>query len=382
METIKLYYENPYNKEFEATIVDIKEHDDQVEIVLDRTLFYPLGGGQPADKGCIMGHEVLDVKNKDGVISHYLKSFENYKIGDKVDGKIDWKTRYEHMQCHTAEHLVTGVARELYGCDNVGFNISDNYMTIDLNVDLTLKQVEELEILVNERILTNAKVDISYPEPEVLKNLEYRSKIELLDNVRIVNVENIDVCACCGLHCYNTLEIGIIKFISWKRHRGGVRLICLAGTRALRDYIQKHNYILELTECLSAKEDEIVERVNKLSKEVKEVKFKEKEAKTELLKFKVKEFNSAVFYEDGLDFYDMKTVVNLLQEKVKVAVILSKGDDGVKYLFGSKTEDVRNFNKEICEKFSGKGGGQSSLVQGTLNGDFEDVLQFVNGYKL
>ncbi len=382
METIKLYYENPYEKEFVATIVDIKQHNDQVEVILDKTLFYPLGGGQPADKGSIMGFEVLDVRSKDEIISHYVNSFGNFKIGDKVEGKIDWKTRYEHMQCHTAEHLVTGVARELYGCDNVGFNISDNYMTIDLNVDLTLKQVEELEILVNEKILTSEKVNISYPNPEELKTLDYRSKIDILENVRIVNVENIDVCACCGLHCYNTLEIGIIKFVSWKRHRGGVRLICLAGTRALRDYIQKHNYISELAESLSAKEDEIVERVNKLSIDLRESKFREKKAKEELLKFKIKDYTSHVFYEDGLDFNDMKTVVNLLQEKVEVAFILSKCDDNIKYLFGSKTEDVRKFNKEICEKFSGKGGGQSSTVQGTLNGDFEEILKFVNSIIL
>ncbi len=382
METIKLYYENPYEKEFVATIVDIKQSGEQVEVVLDKTLFYPLGGGQPADKGSIMGYEVLDVKNKDGVISHFLLSIGNLKIGDKVDGKIDWKTRYEHMQCHTAEHLVTGVARELYGCDNVGFNISENFMTIDLNVDLTLKQVEELEILVNEKVLSNAKVEISYPEAKELKKLEYRSKLDLVDNVRIVSVGDIDTCACCGLHCYNTLEIGIIKFVSWKRHRGGIRLICLAGTRALRDYIQKHKYILELTESLSAKEEEIVERVNKLSKELKESKFKERETKTELLELKIKDVTEPIFCEDGLDFYDMKTVVNLLQEQVEVAYILSKGEDDIKYLIGSKTVDVRNFNKGICEKFGGKGGGQSGLVQGTLTGDFQEVLQFVKNLKV
>ncbi len=382
METIKLYYENPYEKVFDATIVDIIQRENQVELILDKTLFYPLGGGQPADKGKIMGYDVLDVKNKGGIISHFLDKFENYKIGDKVSGEIDWKTRYEHMQCHTAEHLVTGVARQLYGCDNVGFNISENLVTIDLNVDLTLEQVEELELLVNEKVLTNTKVDISYPDAEKLKILEYRSKLDLVDNVRIVTLDNIDICACCGLHCYNTIEIGIIKFISWKRYKGGIRLMCLAGTRALRDYIQKHKYILELTESLSAKEEEIVERVNKLSKEVKDSKFKEKEAKTELLKLKIKEFEASVFCEDGLDFNDMKTVFNELQEKVRVAFVLSKGDDDIKYLFGSKTEDVRSFNKELCEKFSGKGGGQSSMVQGTLKGDFLEILEFINNFKI
>ncbi len=381
METIKLYYENPYEKRFEAKVVDIKQIDKQVELILDKTLFYPLGGGQPADKGTIMGYEVLDVRNKNGTISHFLKSSEDLKIGDIVTGEIDWKTRYEHMQCHTAEHLVTGVARQLYGCDNVGFNISENLVTIDLNIDLTLEQVEELELLVNQKVLTNTSVDISYPEPEKLKTLEYRSKLDLVDNVRIVTLENIDICACCGLHCYNTLEIGIIKFISWKRYKGGIRLMCLAGTRALKDYIQKHKYILELTETLSAKEEEIVERVNKLSNELKDSKFKEKEAKTELLQLKVKDFSSHIFYEDGLDFNDMKTVFNILQEKVKVAIVLSMGDEDIKYLFGSKTEDVRNLNKEICEKFSGKGGGQSSMVQGTLKGSFEVILKFFNEYQ-
>ncbi|MFV0520036.1 MAG: alanyl-tRNA editing protein [Lachnospirales bacterium] len=377
METKKLYYENPYEKNFEAEILNIEVKENHIEIILDKTLFYPLGGGQPADKGSIMGFEVYDVRNKNEVITHYLKEFNNHKVGDKVNGEIDWKVRFENMQCHTAEHLVTGVARKLYSCDNVGFNISENLVTIDLNVELNYEQVQELEILVNEQIQSATKVDITYPSSSELQALEYRSKLDLYENVRIVTLDGIDICACCGLHCYNTLEIGLIKFISWKKHKSGIRIMCLAGYRAIYDYITKHKYIMNLSEVLSAKEEEIVDRVKKLNDEFKESKHKEKLIKEELLRYKLKDCNEHIFCEDDLEFVDLKFICNEILKSKDTAFAVSLCNNEVRYLLSSKTIDVTLISKELNAAFNGKGGGSKSMVQGTVFCDIQVAINFL-----
>ncbi|MFV0441622.1 MAG: alanyl-tRNA editing protein [Lachnospirales bacterium] len=378
--TKKLFYENPYDKIFEGEVLSIEKEKDYFKVILKETLFYPEGGGQPYDTGYINDNEVFDVRSKDDVVIHYLKTVNNIEVGDIVSGEIDFNRRYEHMQLHLAEHIVTGVARKLYGCDNVGFGISDKYMNIDLNVDLDKDQVAELEFLVNDVLNKNIPVKIFYPSKEELEILDYRAKLDLTENVRIVEVYDIDRCACCGLHCLDIREIGVIKFISWKKNKGGIRLICLAGKRALNDYIAKHNGYREIGELLSVKEEEVVFRVKKLYEDLNQSKFRESELKKKIFDLEINSLNDKVYINENLDKNDFKYIINLMIEKYEVAYVLSKNEDVFKYAIGSKMVDVREINKKFMEDLDCKGGGSKELVQGNLNASvsIDDVLKSIN----
>ncbi len=369
--TNKLYYENVYKKEFFATVIDIKENSKNYEIILDKTLFYPEGGGQPSDIGYINNIPVYDVQIKEDIISHYiLKEHDiNFKVSDEIKGIIDFDRRYELMQCHTAEHLITGISNKLYGYDNVGFNISDHLMTIDLNGKLDEQMVQNLEMQINMAIWQGNSVNISYPTSTELEKLNYRSKIKLEGNVRIVTVNNIDCCACCGLHLQNVSEIGLVKFISVKNHKSGTRILCLAGKRALKDYMYKHNCFNEIGQLMSLKTEKVFDGITKLYENNNQLKYnftKFKEKHFDYIIKDIKQQKINIIVENNLDDKDMQYINNLLKEKSEIAVVISEIENSVKYCIASKTVDMKQLSKTINETFNGRGGGSVTFAKGVL----------------
>ena len=193
----KLYYESPYKKEFEATVLSCVKGKKGYEAVLDETAFYPEGGGQPADTGVIDGVRVYDVHERDGVVVHYTEG--ELPEGKKVKGVIDWERRFCLMQEHSGEHLVSGLIHSVFGYDNVGFHMGAEEVTIDLNGTLEWKDLMEIEEKANEIIWENREIYAGFPPKEELCAMEYRSKKELTGDVRIVRIPGGDVCACCGI---------------------------------------------------------------------------------------------------------------------------------------------------------------------------------------
>ena len=251
METEKLYYENPFLRQFAATVLSCEAGKDGYLVTLDRTAFYPEGGGQPADHGTLNGVAVTDVHEKNGVIFHTCQ--EKVEIGAVVTGQIDWERRFDHMQQHSGEHILSGILCELYHCDNVGFHLGADTVTIDYNTDISWEQAMAAEQRANETIWADTPVKILFPTPEELEAIHYRSKKELSGQVRIVAFPGADCCACCGTHVLSAGQVGIIKVLSCQKFRSGVRMEILCGKRAWRYLGQVYDQARAVGQHLSVK---------------------------------------------------------------------------------------------------------------------------------
>ena len=236
METEKLYYADPFLKEFTATVLDCRAGKNGYTVTLDRTAFYPEGGGQPADHGTLDGAAVTDVHEKNGVIFHNVD--RAVEIGKTVSGSIDWARRFDHMQQHSGEHICSGLICGRYGCDNVGFHMGTDIVTIDFNADIPWEELLEIEGQANRYIQEDHPIDIQFHRGAELDAIDYRSKKPLEGDVRIVAFPGADCCACCGTHVLRSGQVGLVKFLSVQKFREGVRIELLCGQRAL-DYLSR-----------------------------------------------------------------------------------------------------------------------------------------------
>ena len=236
METEKLYYADPFLKEFTATVLDCQAGKNGYTVTLNRTAFYPEGGGQPADHGTLDGAAVTDVHEKNGVIFHNVD--RAVEIGKTVTGAIDWARRFDHMQQHSGEHICSGLICGRYGCDNVGFHMGTDIVTIDFNADIPWEELLEIEGQANRYIQEDHPIDIQFHRGAELDAIDYRSKKPLEGDVRIVTFPGADCCACCGTHVLRSGQVGLVKFLSVQKFREGVRIELLCGQRAL-DYLSR-----------------------------------------------------------------------------------------------------------------------------------------------
>ena len=236
METEKLYYADPFLKTFTATVLDCQPGKNGFIVTLDRTAFYPEGGGQPADQGTLDGAAVTDVHEKNGVVLHNVDSA--VEIGKTVTGVIDWARRFDHMQQHSGEHICSGLICGRCHCDNVGFHMGTYMVTIDFNADIPWEELLEIEAQANQYIYEDHPIDIQSHRGAELDAIDYRSKKPLEGDVRIVAFPGADCCACCGTHVLRSGQVGLVKFLSVQKFREGVRIELLCGKRAL-DYLSR-----------------------------------------------------------------------------------------------------------------------------------------------
>lgn len=376
--TEKLFYEDSHRTECVGKVLACEEKKDHYEIVLDQTVFFPEGGGQYADTGVLGEAKVLDVHEKQGVIYHWCD--RPVEVGSTVVGRIQWEERFEKMQQHSGEHIVSGLVHEKFGYNNVGFHLGGDYCTMDFDGPITKDELKEIERLANEAVYQNLKIEVSYPSKEELKNMEYRSKIEIDGQVRIVTIPKYDVCACCAPHVKDTGEIGMIKLVNMINYKGGGRITMLCGRRALRDYDAKDENVKEISALLCAKELETAEAVRHLKEEQESLKGKYHSLKQKLLQYRAQEIpvdeggKIAVFACD-LTGNEPRELMNLLLDKgAKICGVFAGTDDeGYRYVIGSRSEDVRPIGKVMNEAFEGRGGGKPVMVQGTLCGKKEEM---------
>ena len=379
--TEKLFYEDSHMITFSAVVTACEKVGDYYEAVLDRTAFFPEGGGQYADTGLIDGVKVLDAHERDGVIYHKVE--RELPVGKEVEGTIDWEERFSKMQHHSGEHIVSGLVNAIYGYDNVGFHMGKDAVTMDFNGVLSKEQLRDIEHKANEAVVKNLDIQVLYPSKEELSKISYRSKIELEGQVRIVVVPGYDTCACCAPHVNQTGEIGIIKLIGVQNYKGGVRVSMLCGFRAIADYEKKSESTKSISIMLSAKEDEIIDEVAKLKEELAVQKGKVAEMQKNLLQYKVQSIFGneplIVLFESDLSGDAPRELVNLLLEKgTEVgAVFAETGCHQYRYVLGSKTVDVRPFAKMLNEKFEGRGGGKPEMVQGSVSGHADAIREAV-----
>ena len=379
--TEKLFYEDSHMITFSAVVTACEKVGDYYEAVLDRTAFFPEGGGQYADTGWIDGVKVLDVHERDGVIYHKVEN--ELSVGKQVEGTIDWEERFSKMQHHSGEHIVSGLVNAIYGYDNVGFHMGKDAVTMDFSGVLSKEQLREIEHKANEAVVKNLDIQVLYPSREELAEIRYRSKIEIEGQVRIVVVPGYDTCACCAPHVNQTGEIGVIKLIGVQNYKGGVRVSMLCGFRAIADYEKKSESTKSISVMLSAKEDEIVDEVAKLKEELALQKGKVAEMQKALLQYKVQAFSEneslIVLFESDLSGDAPRELVNVLLAKGTGvgAVFAETGYHQYRYVIGSKTLDVRPFAKILNDKFEGRGGGKPEMVQGSVSGDADAIREAV-----
>ncbi|MEE1280144.1 MAG: alanine--tRNA ligase-related protein [Oscillospiraceae bacterium] len=368
--TEKLYEQDSYCREFKATVISCDKNDEFYNVVLDKTAFFPEGGGQAADKGTINDIEVLDVQIKDDVISH--KTQTPVSVGQEVTCKIDWELRFSRMQSHAGEHIVSGVVNSLFGYSNVGFHMGEAVMTVDFSGTLSAEDIAKVELKSNKAIYSNAPITVSYPSVAELKELQYRSKIEPKEGTRLVTIGDVDCCACCAPHPAKTGEIGLIKIINFYPHKQGTRVEMLAGINALNDYAALNESNKSLMGMLSAPRQGVKEAVLKQNELLNTVRSENQKLSRELALCKlnpIKIGSSVYSITEGFSFDDLRFCANnLIDSGVEVCVLLSLAEEqNYNYVVSSKTTDIRDIAMRLNKTFNGKGGGKPDYVQGKLS---------------
>lgn len=379
--TEKLFYQDSHLKEFEARVTACEKNGEHFETELDRTAFFPEGGGQYADTGKLGGARVLDVQERNGRILHITDG--PLTPGETVRGQIDWDERFMKMQQHTGEHIVSGLVHAKFGYNNVGFHLGSEDCTMDFDGEITPEELEEIERKANRAVWENLEVQVFYPSEDELEQMEYRSKIEIEGQVRIVVIPGYDVCACCAPHVERTGEIGLIKLTGVQRYKGGVRVTMLCGVRALADYEVKQKQAGEISALLCAKQNEIADAVEHLREECSELKREIAEKERRLVSCRADmipdgEEVVCVFSKE-IQGDSMRALMNRILEKERIlcAVFSGDGSGEYRYVIGSRKTDLRGFVKEFNAAFSGRGGGRPEMVQGTAKGGESEIREWI-----
>ena len=366
--TEKLYYKDSHIFSFDAKVLECTAENDGWLVVLDKTAFFPGGGGQQPDTGLIGSVRVDSVFEKDGIIFHHAAG--SLEPGKVYTCCIDEDQRRRRMQNHSGEHIVSGIIHSLYGYENVGFHMGAEFVTIDISGELSADELSKVEGLANEAVRSNVPVKTYFPNSTELEKLQYRSKLDLKENVRIVEIEGIDTCACCAPHVERTGEVGFIKFLSSEKHRGGTRANMVCGLDALDRVNEMLSQISGISALLSAKRDDVYPAVERLLADRDG--YKEALASAEHI--------MAGTYADRAErtegnicvFADIKSesarreLVNMLVPKCggMAAVFSPDGAGAWQYIIGSAHVDLRAQAKSINEAIGGRGGGRSEMISG------------------
>ena len=371
--TEKLYYLDAYIKEFDARVISSVRVGDIYETVLDKTAFFPEEGGQSADTGTIGDTRVIDVAERNGIIYHITDG--ELPLGS-VHCVLDFDVRFEKMQCHTAEHIMCGIIHEMFGYGNVGFHLGADLVTFDVDGELTAEEIAMVEQRANEVIFSNVKVNAFIPSRDELAMIDYRSKSEIEGEVRIVEIEGVDKCACCAPHVSYTGEIGVIKIVDFMRHRGGMRLTLEAGGRAFADYKTRYEITRRIGAMTSTPSLEILGSVSALMDERDKLVYELKTVKSRLattLADGVKSTDgSYIAVLDGFDIPEMREFANSVGDKVSGYLVVLSPDP----LICSRSVNLRNEIKNINSVLNGRGGGSPEMVSGRFDASIDAIREY------
>ncbi|MBR6902595.1 MAG: alanyl-tRNA editing protein, partial [Clostridia bacterium] len=327
----------------------------------------PEAGGQPCDKGYLGGIEVRGVQIENGEIYHYTKS--PLGVGDSVNGEIDFARRFNFMQNHTAEHIVSGIVYKKYGFDNIGFHLNESEVTFDFNGFFSAKDLSEIEAEANKRVWQNLSVKAYYPTNDELKSISYRYKSSIEGKIRLVEIENTDICACCAPHVKSTGEIGIIKFLGTEKQHGGTRIFMKCGSFALNDYSQKTADIDAVCKLLSAKPQTLKNTVFDLWGRYEQEKQTLKNTKEQLFSYMIKHFGiskKAIILKNA-DIKDLQFLADGLHKTHGgVRVAITENGNGTAFVMCGGSPDIENEFQKLKLVFTVKGGGRDKIRQGSI----------------
>ena len=374
----KLFYQDSFLQEFTGTVQFCEQDKAGWNVILDRTCFYPEGGGQPADHGILDGVKVLDVREKSGQIVHICDGA--LPVGASVTGCIDWERRFDHMPQHSGEHIVSGIICARYGCDNVGFHLGKDIVTIDFNHDISPDDLPAIEAQANAFIWSDTPINIRFLSGEALEQAEYRSKKFIPGEVRLVAFPGADCCACCGTHVNRAGQVGLVKLLSCQKFREGVRMELLCGKRAL-DYLSgiwEQN--LAVSRALSAKPLQTSAAVERLQGELESIKLRCAALETADFARKAQEYagkGDVVLFEGDMSADSVRRLCDAVLDTCcgRCAVFAGSGNT-YKYAVGTREGDIRPLVKELNSALNGRGGGKPNFAQGSVAADKAQIKVF------
>ena len=375
--TEKLYYIDAYIKSFTAKVLSCEPYEDKFDIILDKTAFFPEGGGQSSDIGLIGESKVIHAFERDGVVHHIGET----EVLGEVICSVDFEKRFDKMQNHTAEHILCGIIHKLYGLDNVGFHLSCDEVVFDVSEPLSKEQLELAETMANEVVFANERVEAYFPSEEELSSIDYRSKLELTENVRLVKIGEADICACCAPHVKMTGEVGMIKILEVMRHRGGMRIWIAAGRRALLDYKMNKDNISSASAALSVPKNEVASALSKYMREADAVRSELKSVKRSLAEEKAKAVSetkgNAVVYLPEMEMDELRAFVNSALPKVSGMLVALIGKErDYKYIIASEKVNIAERIKDINANLCGRGGGKPNAVQGSFATELSKIKEY------
>ncbi len=379
METKQLYYVNSHLSRFSARVLSCTQTEKGFQVILDQTAFYPEGGGQAADTGTLNGIRVLDTRERDNTIVHLCAGA--LTPGETVEGIIDYDLRFDRMQQHTGEHIVSGLIHAKYGYHNTGFHMGTESTTIDFDGVIPAEDLPELELRANEAIWQNLAVSCTVPEPEQLASITYRTKRALPWPVRIVQVPGYDSCACCGTHVAATGEVGVIKLLSAIPFRGGTRMEMACGKRALAILNCAYNQNRLVSQAFSAKMQETGEAARKMNDLLSAQKYRIAGLEKQIFAGIARSYagkGNVLHFEEGLDNVAVRELADAIAETCEGTAAVFSGCDESGYAFClvSRTGDLRQTGKELTKALNGRGGGKPDCQQGRVSANRAQIEVF------
>lgn len=379
MDTEKLYDQDAFLREFDAVVTGCYEgKDGSCLVTLDRTAFYPEGGGQPADHGVLDGAAVLDVQEREGRVLHTCD--RPLPVGRTVRGVIDWDRRFDHMQQHSGEHIVSGMLCAAFSCDNVGFHMGADTVIIDYNAPMTWEQVLEVEDRANRYIWENHPFRAYYPTPEELAVLPYRSKKAIEGPVRITEFPRADRCACCGTHVAASGQVGLVKFIGWQKFRDGVRLELLCGQRALDHLSACWEQSRQIGQSLSVKPEASFAAVERMQSELLAARERAARLEEQVFAHTAAEYagkGDTVLITEPLEGDGVRRLCDAVAQTCGGRCAVFAGSDGAyRYALIHAGQDIRPLVKDMNETLHGRGGGRDGFAQGSAACTAEEIRAF------
>ncbi len=376
--TERLYDTDSYLKSFRARVLSCEKTAGGYRTVLDKTAFFPTQGGQTCDTGSIAGARVTDVFiDGDGVITHLTDA----PVQGECECELDFNERLYKMRCHTAEHILCGVIHRLYGYENVGFHLGSDEVTFDVGGTLNGMDLDEVERQANAAVLKNLPVFAYYPDGFKLYNMEYRSKGKITGPVRIVEIEGVDICACCAPHVARTGEIGLIKITSAENYKRGARLHMLCGMDALADYQQKQKNLDKIAAALSSRPNEAAEHFDRFADEAGALRRRLSELRHDALFYKMNTIRrtdgSILLFEQNVDMGTIRLMMNLLEGRygTECAIFSGSDDGGYNFAVTSEVRSPGDIAELMRRRFSAKCGG-GSIVQGFVKATRAQLEEF------
>lgn len=375
--SIKLFYKNTYIKEFTANIIKIIEKGDKLHLELSQTAFYPEGGGQPCDTGFIDDVEVTHVLEDGEKIYHVVDRLPSRL--ENVKCHINWEKRFDHMQQHLGQHILSATFQNIYDANTIGFHLSSNSVTIDIDKALSYEDIMKVEYFANQLVFNDLAVEILYPTSDEISNLPLRKIPSVTDSIRVVGLDDFDYSPCCGTHPNRTGEVGLIKIKKFEKYKSGLRIDFVCGNRALKDYRTKNHIVNAVSSTLSVKFEDILHSIKRINDELNIIKKENKLLTSQLLSFEADEMlrNSSkvnnvkivkkVFFDR--DFSEIKKLSTALINHNETIAILGLVRDNNAQMILSRSKDLEQLSmkdilKEHIPLIDGKGGGSPLSAQG------------------